>query len=1707
MKTKKIVSIMLCLFLLLTTVLVPMPQSFAVEPSVEIVLNDEKIETLTLEENEKEVLSASVQGFVLPSYQWQILLNEETEIWVDILDRDEKTCEVSNALVKHMFDDADSAYIRCKVAKGNNVTYSKPVCVSVNALEEDNPQVTAYAQTRYVETVKDEEEPAEEVKQTPRLFKLSRETTEYVHITVKYLDYASMEEENVESAIYSPYTATIEKGTEFKQNVVSPTFIGFAPYWNGEWDGTIGGPYEDDATTLQFNMDSVTEDITISVYYKPILVNYAIKYFFQNMNDDLYTEDVSRYHTDQAITGEIIGNDILQKCAGNTTGFTKMYHIPESVAADGSTVFECYYDRNYYLVQFDLDGGYGVDPIYARYGSAFLVNKPVKHGYVFGGWDELITDTNSDGKPDTGDGSADVLPSAIPSKNTYYKALWNADDTEYTVVYWLQNGTDSNGDAKYDYLGSRSVPESSGERVSGGDDLGTAKICGVEEHSHSVGNGCYGNCTATEHTHGLSCYTTSGLNRADSQTGNTLRAYDALKAAATTPIAGNVYKYNYQYRYYNFFYYDDTWYYLGTNNTYTPITVVGNMGNPARNAFTTAAASMNCSGSSHTHTTACLSCTTTEHTHNDNCEIDATYYIYVTADKNVLVEGDGSTVVNVYYKPKEYTFKFYYAFENVTDATYWVIGGTTYYFGGGKDAAPSTGTDTNSEIALLRQYLDGQKSNIGQVDELPKLNQTGASRNYTLGYDDKYNGSDITYNGDKYRFHYISFTADYGQDISKLWPCSVFQSVTRTKNNTHGKWNGTEAFVSAWNGEYNVWYSRHHDGNPAGEDDNQTIKGNQEKLDYQMLFETEPVGYDNVVAYTCFWENGADIGWSIPELYVYKIWVPVVAGDLVNPNDTTTIDGKAVVTEDGVTYKLLASYDTCDDSDVNHQTQPTLEGYTAYKRTSELAEFDNTVYSEGYIVNFFYTAEENSLVMRNHGNDIVNMEVPFGTTLSSLAAVDQLDENNNYAPAYPSTLEENAYHFGGWYTTEKCLPGTEFDMANGTMPSRGLMLYANWVPETHTVNFFSTYDEMLEFEDEDDETVTPYLTKEVVHGNVVGSVTTPTKDDVQSSLSLVFAGWFYMENGEKKAYSPLDMPINSDVNLFAEWSSFSPQPYKITYIEKKNNESDPTVKVAEDTTGYAYGGSTRTFVAKAGDPYNQLYDAYNKGWFPTVGSHSITIQAEEDFDNPTLNVFEFEYVHAENVSYTVRYVNKKTGELLAVEEGEQNPELKSTNSAVVTERFKVFPNMVPDAFYKRLVLEVKEDENGNYVGTENNVITFYYTPNDTNAYYAVHFMLEKLGATDAEKKNYDIYGNGGYEEASTHIEGIGEVGNTAYITPQTMNGFTLIAGDDVDVPIAYYPPATAGGTATQSKATEHDGTYGLEITSQGSELYLFYSRNDYPYEVHHYKYNTEELVDPDNHPSEFGNAPYGSSLNRETSGIEGYTCVSSEEQTITIRQDENGTNHLNKIIFYYSPRQYVVEYIPVLEDGGTLSKTIEVIAGNETLEGSTPTANQYYEFKGWFLDEECTDSVGDEGTVTEGTNHLMPTKNKLSDKNRNRFYAKFELQASDLTIERKDSAKDGQVYVYKIVNNDTHECYYVTIEGGADPASPDSKSVTIKNLPHGSYTITQQNDWTWRYADSAKTVNHQPKNSETTTVNFNGDFLSKWLNGNSPLRTNRKAGN
>lgn len=462
----------------------------------------EKAETVALYRGGEQYLSAFLREGLSGDIQWQIEAAEN--LWVDIQGGTGEDLRVSYGMVASLLKN-DTVKMRCRLTAGGEVYYSDAVAVTVT--EEDNrpessdfslrrevqppeplpapvglPLEPAEAETVSEATVHETTAPAETVPETTVPGETVPETTvpeatapeETIpettapEVTVPETTVpeqtvpATTEETRVRSsasappmlsaglsdedvAIYTitieyvyaddskfagqrvalPYIAEVAEGGSLNQTVTSPNCMGYVP----------------NMEKVDLVFPSVSQNANYRVTYAPAQVSYTVRHYQQNIGDDEYvwvdTTLASGYT--EAMTSDGAAKDY--------TGFTALSHYHEEIAANSSTTIDIYYDRNYYLMSFDLGGGYGVDPIYARYGADLEnVATPTRTGYAFAGW-------SLDGK------NAVSLPKTIPAENRTYIALWSAKTTTYTIVYWnadLDDGIASTP-ATYSYWGKRTV--------------------------------------------------------------------------------------------------------------------------------------------------------------------------------------------------------------------------------------------------------------------------------------------------------------------------------------------------------------------------------------------------------------------------------------------------------------------------------------------------------------------------------------------------------------------------------------------------------------------------------------------------------------------------------------------------------------------------------------------------------------------------------------------------------------------------------------------------------------------------------------------------------------------------------------------------------------------------------------------------------------------------------------------------------------------------------------------------------------------------------------------------------------------------------------------------------------------------------------------------------------------------------------------------
>ena len=490
---------------------------------------------------------------------------------------------------------------------------------------------------------------------------------ETVTVTVNYV-YRSND-----ATVAQPYTAQIEKGAAFQKTLQIPQLFNYSVPTDeavGLGEGIeLSKDESSGRVTLIFALAAVDKDVTVTLYYVAGTAKYTVYHYYQNLENDDYAQDPKVVE----LTGDI--DAYTQAVANNKHGY-RCKGVPQTtIAADGSTKVEIYYDREFYTAIFDVNGGInGPEPIYAKYGTTFKakdIKEPQREGYTFLGW-----------RPEL-EGTVTI------TDNVTYTAQWQPKkgQADYTIVIWGQNANDD----EYSYLGSHEAWGNVGNEITWDENTLISHVhtddcwaltCGKETHTHTEA------CLACSHTHDLTCY---GLRaNASSVNPNDKTEYwnDSKPETYFEQLGledGYLYYDDENARLSSF---DADKYYLRYNGRYYSInatvfnklkgaevgkTTDGTSGYPDYYyKYSIDPAGISCT---HTHVDTCYSCGKEEHTHGTDCGTltcgqsdtpkrymrdirpDDALWKYERSD-TVTVDADRSTVLNVYFVRKEFTLSF-----------------------------------------------------------------------------------------------------------------------------------------------------------------------------------------------------------------------------------------------------------------------------------------------------------------------------------------------------------------------------------------------------------------------------------------------------------------------------------------------------------------------------------------------------------------------------------------------------------------------------------------------------------------------------------------------------------------------------------------------------------------------------------------------------------------------------------------------------------------------------------------------------------------------------------------------------------------------------------------------------------------------------------------------------------------------------------------
>ena len=890
---------------------------------------------------------------------------------------------------------------------------------------------------------------------------------------------------------------------------------------------------------------------------------------------------------------------------------------------------------------------------------------------------------------------------------------------------------------------------------------------------------------------------------------------------------------------------------------------------------------------------------------------DDKHFTY-NADKaeTVTVNGDGSTVLNVYYTRNTYTL--------------------TFKEGGAK-------------------VLSCGKVEHKHSDSCCKYGGTGLDHWYHRDSCCKLGLSEYTHSNKCYKYSDLTITAKYGADIHSNFPI---------KDGNETIWwkvpDGCQSFVP---------------GNNLGTID--TMPGEN------ITFEKDAS------------ESGAKI-------YYYVQTLNGAAGD-------TTLNGKNYKQ-----YKVV---------DLTYSSSTSLTYAEEFHPITGFTQGDSNPYlpKDGKVRmkhnNYLYYTRNSYNLSFNNYNAVVagkGGSVQYEAPLSSYY----------FKPDYPDKLEKNAYVFSGWYTTSGCFEGSEADLNTLTMPASDLVLYAKWVPKTHTVKTYLTKDVL----DNNGQAIQTWT--DVPHGT---ALTDPPANWEREPYT--FVGWFYISDTDEEKAFDFSMPVNRDLNLYAKWRA----DVNVDYVIHYRLEDGTTI--AEDTTGSALAGTTKTFAAKT---FGMLNEGYQTGYYPLEGSHSIQMDIEG-------NEYTFVYVAREKVNYTVRYLERNTETVLYAEKSSE------TSDAVITEKFVKIKGYAPDAYQKQLVLSADDTKN---------VLTFWYTKDETHAPLQKIHLIQNL--TNDEYTEY---------QSSTNLNAT--IGTDYSESPLTLTGFTYNAGK-----------STASGKLSAD---------GLVLT-----LYYDRNVYPYEFRFLVQGTTETKVADPVTGSARYqarvtqgakevpGYTLVLGTTNQQTIDIvaeEGNTAVNNVkifyyvEDTVDIKYEVVGPTGCGTLDNYQD-------------------NTVKVIDG--TPEGSTPTASAGFKFVGWYKDKDCTQPV-DAAWIADNKLTPQKTANLGNDVKGYEaatYYAKFEYDLADLIISKTgcEDIDENQSFLFKVEGEGFSTT--VAIKGNTSVKITELKvgTYTVTEITDWSWRYTNKDyvksaDITPTKPDDVYTFNFA--NTRSITKWLGGDAYSK----------------
>ena len=1639
------------------------------------------------------------------TYAWQLLTANGK--WTTVRDYVLPYAVISEALIANARQEDGAALVRC-IVSANGEKYVSSILtvfppVREDATVEDEPVSTfSLRSARSTDADEgdaeaDETEETESVETEPLATLMSPAGTisaDAFHIVINYTYLHPYNPDINGATAANTFTVTLPEGGFYTGTIATPPEIGYLPYVhedqiyfvtdvfsdadiNQELFVTIGEDRYYPANSIQFENHS--DEITVNVYFLPQEVTYCVKVYEQNLYDDEYT--LAETITYTGIANSTVGEGLDKP----REGFSPLYYDPKlPISEDGSFVLDIYYDRNYYLVDFELnDNGesFGAANYYVRYQTPIVLMTPTRPGYSFINWTlDLVTDENKEVVTSHFYSATAVGNYLLPSveHNLTYSASWKVEKTSYTVIYWLENANDENFTLDSFVVVEGVTP---GAEVSASD-----KPLSTDYAKYFTFNELLSDknvIVAADGTTAVNAYY--------------LRNYYTLAFKGGTHCITPEHKHD------------------ATCNSLC-VTADGVKTEAHTHTAACGLGDRTCGKEEHIHVDAC--CSLEEHAHDSSC-CSIPYHVHGTGAASDCIKTehpihhatcysrdelrsaeDGSltsaeqtafstlksklsSVYNGYvYRVRPTRNGTIYNFLFVHEQWFYLGSGTNYNGVTAKNIKNpgNSAGSTSSAAATLICGLDLHTHGDGTCD--CPITEHDHTEGCTCSIPRHVHGEGTCANtkcGKEYHRHTIScYTFLCGKEAHTHTARCV--RTCQLVEHTHGNCNTTtttKEFLTV------------------------KCKYNQDiSKVWPAVWELFPDGQR--------WKANT----YFSEVLVYLPFMPPASITFtVNVKDGT----KEIYTihyylesldETGKVYngKYFTLNNTVN-ANYGHLTPDEdffdIAGFTQF--ASDPGFTSGKIDTNGGDVYMYYARNEYQLEFVSLGTTLS----PFTKTLKYQQPIGESCELLAEDVPYPSTEEPGAIQFAGWYTTPNCADGTEFAFDGNTiMPEGGLVLYAKWEPCSYRVNIY-TNKEMTEMLTEPQ---TVLFGSYLEEPNYNSTQQTPTPDDPEhpdtpnytEAEKMIFTGWYYMDGATEKRFDFNTMPVKTDMDIYAKWTSHIPVPFTIRYVYWDGSDY---VDIAEPTTGASLAGITKTFSAKVDA---DLLDDYQEGYFPEMRAHSMTMSSD-----PAENVYLFVYSIPEEIHYNVIHTfssteitkffedrNAKSTVLTATVPHTISGEsiADSAASVVVSFRESITKDFIAAAAAQNLGRSLSDTEKNTLWGyiidlspdhylknltltsMENNDAQFTWSKQSEGILYQTIYYIESVDGTE-----YTIH--------STKTN-IALKGTTVSAVKENIEHFTLNEA-----------------ISTLSGKVVQPGNEGSNELSKGLVLSLYYTRKSYPYTVYHHKEGSNVSLVPGEPVTKWARYQEEITVADEAVEITGYTLTNGAEKVKIVGSGEN------KIYCKYKGLEVFYQY-QVLGIGGSIAEPTATIAiGGEppkprTIELWNDDDGSFY-FNGWYyaVDSAELQPVPEEWLSNNGmTVTLDPPEADLAGKTVY-VYAEVLPTLRRFKVEGFTSAEnDPQAFVFRLQGAEAAtehiDLTFIIFDAG---------HTDLARLPYGTYTLTTLR-WAWRYGTPDEVVFNGVSQNATAgqvTLNLNttGDVtivypekaMDQWLSddasGHVPL--------